>query len=132
MAQRRVNSTTYQWKVFNGEPSNTYTTTNVRRYSAAYTHELGLKTATATENGNGSGWTTQSSLAQSYAYEAQRDYLTSATYGGSTTDNWTYDSAGNRSGTNWTYDNLNRMTTGGHVKGDGPCALGQVPSEQRP
>ena len=48
---------------------------------------------------------------ETYAYDANLDYLTGATYDGSTpgTD-WTYDAAGNRSNSGYTYDNLNTMT----------------------
>ncbi len=57
---------------------------------------------------------------QSYGYDGNFDYLTSASYGDSqpnATQSWTYDAAGNRTGdytgTGWTYDNLNRMTANG-------------------
>lgn len=48
---------------------------------------------------------------EEYGYDADLDYLTSASYdGGSTTTNWTYDAAGNRNDAS-VVDNLNRATT---------------------
>ena len=50
-----------------------------------------------------------------YGYDADRDYLTSASYdGGSTSDTWSYDAAGNRNDAS-VCDNLNRATTIGGV-----------------
>ncbi|MBS1727752.1 MAG: hypothetical protein JST51_13610 [Armatimonadetes bacterium] len=62
---------------------------------------------------------------ETYGYDANLDYLTSANYGdglSNATPSWTYDAAGNRasdstnSGT-WSDDNLNRMTASPGVTG---------------
>lgn len=84
-----------------------YETTGLKR---------GLKTSNKFYNVSSGSWNLQRT--ESYGYDANLDYLTSANYGdglGNATPTWTYDAAGNRasdstnSGT-WTYDNLNRMT----------------------
>ncbi|MBL8065833.1 MAG: RHS repeat-associated core domain-containing protein [Chthonomonadaceae bacterium] len=90
-----------------------YTVTNLRGYEAVYASQLALKSQTKTFNGNGTGWTEDTAKAQSYGYDSDYDYLTSANYNGSA-DTWTYDPAGNRKSyngnTGFVYDNLNRMT----------------------
>ena len=78
--------------------------------------DRGLKTQNKFYNVASGSWNLQ--RIESYGYDANLDYLTSANYGdglANATPSWTYDAAGNRasdstnSGT-WTYDNLNRMT----------------------
>lgn len=67
----------------------------------------GLKTDSTYYLNSSGSWS--SDRAESYSYDSNLDYLTSANYGtGATT--WTYDAAGNRSNSGYTYDNLNRMT----------------------
>jgi RHS repeat-associated protein len=50
---------------------------------------------------------------ETYGYEAERDFLTSASYGDglpNATQTWTYDASQNRSNAGYAYDALNRMT----------------------
>ncbi|MBS1723106.1 MAG: RHS repeat-associated core domain-containing protein [Armatimonadetes bacterium] len=104
-----------------------YTQHNKKRYSADYDAYLGLKTGVHEEDGSSTSWTEDTSKAQEYQYEAERDFLKKATYhdGGTSPYYWAYDAAGNRydSNSSWstlsnyTFDNLNRMTasSGSHT-----------------
>ncbi len=99
--------------------SGTYSSSPIRANECTYeTSSLnrGIKTQNKFYNVSSGSWNLQRT--ETYGYDANLDYLTSANYGdglSNATPSWTYDAAGNRasdstnSGT-WTYDNLNRMT----------------------
>jgi len=103
----RIGKIIYGTKIWNSVNS-TYTDSPSRLYEASY-NAKGLKTSVKTSTWSGSAFVEDTSKAQSYAYETERDYLTSATYN-SGTDTWSYDNAGNRSNSGYSYDVLNRMT----------------------
>ncbi|MBS1700313.1 MAG: RHS repeat-associated core domain-containing protein [Armatimonadetes bacterium] len=100
-----------------------YTSEFIRGNLCAY-ETTGLKRGVKTSSqylipvsGQPTNWQTQRT--ETYGYDSNLDYLTSANYGdglSNATPSWTYDAAGNRasdstqSGT-WAYDHLNRMTS---------------------
>jgi hypothetical protein len=112
---------------------------------ATYASPLGLKTASqhyVKDPNNVQNYILNRT--ESYGYDADRDYLTSCTMGGSTRT-WTYDPAGNRTGDSantgtWTYDNLNRMTASpgqtytydavGNMTGPSPCLWAEERSDE--
>lgn len=99
----------YTWDDWNGSA---YDSTKIVRNGCDYATYTQLKTESDYYVNNGSNaWTTTGGRVEKYAYDADLDYLTGATYNGSTpgTD-WTYDPTGNRNISGYTYDNLNRMT----------------------
>jgi RHS repeat-associated protein len=81
-----------------------------------YGDYLGLKTQSTFLNQSGSNTHNfATDHVEQFGYDADLDYLTSASYdGGANTTNWTYDAAGNR-GDVTAVDNLNRATTIGGV-----------------
>ena len=114
----RVKGVYNWWDTWNSG-SSSYSSTPIRANECVYETtglKRGLKTQNKFYNVSGGSWNLQRT--ESYGYDANLDYLTSANYGdglSNATPSWTYDAAGNRasdstnSGT-WTYDNLNRMT----------------------
>ena len=114
----RTTGVNHWWDTWNSGTSS-YSSAPIRANECSY--ELtglnrGLKTQNKFYSVSGGAWNLQRS--ESYGYDGNLDYLTSANYGdglANPTPAWTYDAAGNRasdstnSGT-WTYDNLNRMT----------------------
>jgi hypothetical protein len=129
----RTQELAYHFQTSNGMEA---ITSNV----ATYASPLGLKTASqhyVKDPNNVQNYILNRT--ESYGYDADRDYLTSCTMGGSTRT-WTYDPAGNRTGDSantgtWTYDNLNRMTASpgqtytydavGNMTGRVPLSLGE-------
>jgi RHS repeat-associated protein len=108
----------HYWDTWNSGTSS-YSSELVHSDSNAY--ELtglnrGLKTSSSQSyrTGSGGAWTGLQSA--SYGYEAERDFLTSASYGDglpTASATWAYDAAGNRTDT--VADNLNRPTSVGGV-----------------
>ncbi len=71
----------------------------------------GLKTASSFYHGSGGSWVEDRT--ETYGYDSNLDYLTSADYDdglSGATPSWTYDAAGNRTDSS-VVDNLNRATT---------------------
>ncbi|MBI1332266.1 MAG: hypothetical protein GC165_05250 [Armatimonadetes bacterium] len=113
------------WDTYNPGTSS-YDSTPIRANECVYETtglKRGLKTQNKFYNVSSGSWNLQRT--ESYGYDANLDYLTSANYGdglSNATPSWTYDAAGNRasdstnSGT-WSYDNLNRMTASPGVTG---------------
>lgn len=125
----RLNSLDYTWQTWqtSGESGSFVTAGYIGK--TAYEYELtGLKRGLRTQlevygpNSGNTAW--ELSRFEDYAYDADLDYLTSASYndngtgGYEKTNSWAYDAAGNRvsethgstTSTSFTYDNLNRMT----------------------
>lgn len=111
-----VISTGTWWDTWGGS---SYSTSFIRGNECDY-ETTGLKRSQKTTSRfyNATSGSPNLQRTETYGYDADRDYLTSANYGdglANATPSWTYDAAGNRasdstiSGT-WTYDNLNRMT----------------------
>lgn len=117
----RILSAEHYWDALSGSSYGTSQTilANECAYEVGTGLNRGLKTSSALYVPSSSGATTWSlSRTETYGYDANLDYLTSASYGdglAGASDAWTYDAAGNRisestrSGS-FTYDNLNRMT----------------------
>ncbi|MBS1727754.1 MAG: RHS repeat-associated core domain-containing protein [Armatimonadetes bacterium] len=109
----------YNWWDTYNSGTNSYDSTPIRANECVYETtglKRGLKTSNKFYNVSSGSWNLQRT--ETYGYDANLDYLTSANYGdglSNATPSWTYDAAGNRasdstnSGT-WSYDNLNRMT----------------------
>ncbi len=109
----------YNWWDTYNSGTTSYDSAPIRANECVYETsglKRGLKTSNKYYNVSSGSWNLQRT--ESYGYDANLDYLTSANYGdglSNATPTWTYDAAGNRvsdstnSGT-WTYDNLNRMT----------------------
>lgn len=114
----RVKGVYNWWDTWNSGTSS-YSSAPIRANECTYelsTLNRGLKAQSKYFNVNSGSWNLQRT--ESYGYDANLDYLTSANYGDGLANQsvtWTYDAAGNRasdssqSGT-WSYDNLNRMT----------------------
>jgi len=105
----------HYWDTWNG---GSYTSAPILGNSSTYDAYKLLKNTSAfyVKTTGANTWTLERT--ESYAYDADLDYLTGASYNDGLPNqnvNWTYDAAGNRisdtsqPGT-WTYDNLNRMT----------------------
>lgn len=123
-ANGRVGGVYHWWDSYNSG-TGTYSSAPVRANECVYETsglKRGLKTQSKFYNVSSGSWNLQRT--ETFGYDANLDYLTSANYGdglSNATPSWTYDAAGNRvsdstnSGT-WTYDNLNRMTASpGHT-----------------
>jgi RHS repeat-associated protein len=77
----------------------------------AYDPTTGRKTSATTKQNDGNGgWA--DAYSETYGYDAETGFLTSAQYSddGSWNGSWAYDASGNRTGTGWDYDRLDRMT----------------------
>jgi hypothetical protein len=88
-----------------------YTSKAVLGQAMAYDPTTGRKTSATTMEPNGSGgW--QTAYIETYGYDAETGFLTSAQYSddGSWNGSWAYDASGNRTGAGWGYDRLDRMT----------------------
>ncbi len=99
----RTTDLTYYQDDWNG---NSFTSTPIYENSCAYDPDLGLKTSSMNSWQGGNTWT------ETYGYDPNFDYLTSANYGDglpNAIQNWSYDAAGNR--TDSVCDNLNRPIT---------------------
>ena len=107
----RVVST--NWDVWGGNGYNapTIIANNTCAYEVNAALNRGLKTSSAfsLQNAAGNGYDTRT---ETYGYDPQLDYLTSASYGDgnpNATPSWAYDAAGNRNDA--ACDNLNRATS---------------------
>lgn len=114
----RTTGVYHWWDTWNSG-SSSYTSTPIRANECVYElsgSNRGLKTQNKFYNISSGSWNLQRT--ESYGYDSNLDYLTSANYGdglANATPSWTYDAAGNRASDStisgsWTYDNLNRMT----------------------
>lgn len=112
----RTESVEHYW---NELVSGSYAKEAIRASSAAYTHDMGLKTSTTFKSrltAGSSSWAVDRT--EEYGYDADFDYLTGVDYNDGLSNEvqtWTYDAAGNRASASatpgtWTYDNLNRMS----------------------
>ncbi|QYK54247.1 MAG: hypothetical protein KF824_04955 [Fimbriimonadaceae bacterium] len=99
--------------------SGSYARESIRGTTAAYAHDLGLKTSTSFLTRATPGYDTWSTTrTEYYGYDSDFDYLTEVDYNDGLSNEvqtWGYDAAGNRISASakvgsWTYDNLNRMT----------------------
>lgn len=86
-----------------------------------YDSTTGLKTDAVFKTASGGSWVTDHT--ETYGYDSQLDYLTSADYGdGGGSHTWGYDAAGNRTSTSevsgsWVYNDLNEMTSSPNITG---------------
>jgi RHS repeat-associated protein len=120
-AGRTINVEHY-WDVWTSEsgppPSSYYASEKVLANACTYDPYLGLKSSSSFYAKNATSNTWDVERTETYGYDADLDYLTSASYGDGLANanvTWTYDAAGNRASDSsntgtWVYDNLNRMT----------------------
>lgn len=110
----RISSVANYWDTLSGTSySSTMINGNLCGYEVGTGLNRGLKTSSQYYLGN----TLQRT--ETYGYDADRDYLTSANYGDGLANanvSWTYDAAGNRASDSanpgaWSYDNLNRIVS---------------------
>lgn len=111
----RLLTLTNWWDTFS---SGSYASQALLANGCDYDSTLGLKSHSylySLDSSTGNFKTTPDRT-ETYGYDANLDYLTSAAYSDtSTTVTWGYDAAGNRTSDSsntgtWTYDNLNRMS----------------------
>jgi len=105
----RVTSVEHYWDTFG---SSSYSSTPILGNSCSYelsSLNRGLKTESDFYTNNSGSWSLDHS--ELYGYDAELDYLTSASYnGGTTSTTWSYDAAGNRNDVS-VVDHLNRAST---------------------
>jgi RHS repeat-associated protein len=96
------------WQTWNGSAYSTPTV--IFQNGAAYDSYKGLETSSTFYAPSAPAGFNRT---ETYGYEAERDFLTSASYGDglpNANPTWTYDASQNRSNSGYAYDALNRMT----------------------